>query len=58
MTANSLLQVEVNSVTGREDSVMNSLDFCYRNSILGEGEIPLNIFADGGPLKKSLNVLH
>ena len=28
-TANSLLQVKVDSVTGREDSLRDSLDFCY-----------------------------
>ena len=48
-TSKSLLQVNVDSVTGRDDSLIDSLDFCYEiSSILGEGEMPVDIFADEG----------
>ena len=37
-----MLQVKVDSVTGRDDSLMDSQEI----SILGEGEMPFNVFAD------------
>ena len=34
MTSKSVLQVNVESVTGRDDSLMDSLDFCYTKYLL------------------------
>ena len=59
-TANSLLQVKVDSVTGRDDSLIDSLDSLIRKirscvSItqiyweLSDFEMPLNISTDEGP---------
>ena len=33
-TSKSLLQVNVDSVTGRDDSLMDSLEFCYSKYLL------------------------
>ena len=57
-TANCLLQVKVDSVTGRDDSLMDSLDFCYTKYFLFWVKVkcPLIFSLRRDLLKKSLNV--
>ena len=59
MTSKSLLQVNVDSVTGRDDSLMDSLDFCYTKYLLFWVKVkcPLIFSLMRDLLKKSLNVL-
>ena len=59
MTANSLLKVKVDSVTGRDDSLMDSLDFCYTKYPLFWVRVksPLIFSQMRDLLKKPLNVL-
>ena len=58
-TANSLLQVKVDSVTGRDDYLMDSLDFCYTKyfRFWVKVKCPLIFSLMGDLLKKSLDVL-
>ena len=58
-TSKSLLQVNVDSVTGRDDSLMDSLDFCYTKYLLFWVKVkyPLIFSLMRDLLKKSLNVL-
>ena len=59
MTANSLLKVKVDSVTGRDESLMDPLDFCYTKYPLFWVKVKSTfIFSQMRDLlKKSLNVL-
>ena len=59
MTSKSLLQVNVDSVTGRDDSFMDSLDFCYTKYLLFWVMVkcPLIFSLMRDLLKKSLKVL-
>ena len=53
-----MLQVKVDSVTGRDDSLMDPLDFCYTNILyFGEGGMPFNIFADEGPTEEVFELI-
>ena len=58
-TSKSLLQVNVDSVTGRDDSLMDSLDFCYTKYLFFSVKVkcPLIFSLMRDLLKKSLNVL-
>ena len=49
-----MLQVNVDSVAGRDDSLMFFSGFLLYQifSILGEGEMPFNNFADEGPAEE------
>ena len=58
MTENSLLKVKVDSVTGRDDSLMDSLDFCYTKYPLFWVKVKSLIFSQMRDLlKNSLSVL-
>ena len=53
------LDKQVDSVTGRDDSLMDSLDFCYTKYLLFRVKVkcPLIFLLMGDLLKKFLNAL-